>query len=182
MAKKVEKVVKKIASKKIIKSKNKPVIKVIESKKESKVKDTNGIKYHNVGNMANVTLNKKVLTKKMTKEDMIILVSDITKFNKLKDKSTPVANKIKLKIEESLKSKELEKKKTIEDKKSEIKTNKKVLKRNLDINKERPISKPIINKEQVKEIKEEIELAKHLRYIGYKHPVTGKVWNGERYV
>lgn len=180
----------------------KPVAKKAAPKKvtvkEPEIKaETTEIKYQEIKSGKKSTLNvkkgKTVLTKKGTVEEIKEIVDKIVKYNKLKDKTTIAAMKVRLKLESEITT-VVEKEKVEKEKsKLDVKTTKKVVKneikrqkaagveQNTEENKlKETIAKTTSN--DVTQVAEVAELAKHLRIRGYKRPTTGKTWDGERYV
>ena len=166
--------------------------KVVNKEPEIKA-ETTEIKYQEIKAGKKSTLNvkkgKTILTKKGTSDEIAVIITKITKYNKLKDKTTVAAMKIRLSIESEISVVGEQKKVEKEKESNNIKTTKKILKKEIEQQKaagveEKEILKPekLVEKKDLKEVEQIAELARHLRYVGYKHPKTGKTWNGERYV
>ena len=102
----------------------------------------------------------------------------ITKYNSTTDEG---AKRLRSKIDKLFTPKETAKKEEVSTKKSNLRIEKKVVERNSNVKVE--LKKPIkVTEADKKQVKEQVELAKNQRYYGYKHPITGKMWDGEKYI
>ena len=145
------------------------------------------IKSQSAGAYFTAIVNKQKFTIKPSPEERNIVKKEILAYN-----TKPSDNRLK-KILSLLKPKEEKKKQEILVLKKQVKREKKEQKQLLaeNIEKKEAVVAVVEAVKVVAEQKEEVkpeqiakvtELAYYQRWKGYKHPETGKVWNGERYV
>lgn len=176
---------KKEAVKKVAVKKEAPK-KVAAKKVEEKViVDVSDVKWTSIGKKFNIKVEGKTKTVNLDEAKLENLKIDIEKYNSMSEKvrATSTGQKLKKSIFETALSESMAEKKSVDDKKSELKVTKKKLENKIkkeEKKEEAKVTDIAVTEQQAAKVEE--ELARHLRYIGYKHPVTGKTWNGERYV
>ena len=184
VAKKVTTAPKKAAPKKVVAKKvATPVKKVTKPVVAEKLIEK--IKYKAIGNSLNVIIEGKTLTKKSDKETINTIKEDIAKYNKFEGKkSNLISQKLRTKIENAMKTEVVKKENEINEKKTSLRTQKKIIKKAI---KEEPKAKeeavkPKLTLSEMIEIERESKKTLTIADRGYIHPVTGRYWNGENYV
>jgi hypothetical protein len=141
------------------------------------------IKSQSAGAYFTAIVDKKKYTIKPDSEARTLIKKEISAYN-LKNSQ----NRLK-KILSLLKPKEEKAKQELLVVKKQLKNKEKNAKKEIT-EKSEAITNVVQAVEKIVEQKEEVkqeqlvqvqELTRYSRYVGYVHPVTGKVWNGEKY-
>lgn len=132
------------------------------------------IKSQSAGAYFTAIVNKQKYTIKPSLEERTSLKKEILAYN---TKSSD--NRLK-KILSLLKPKEEKKKQEVLVLKKQVKHKEKTQKKEIAAQ-SKTIDSVVKAVEENKPVAQVVELARHLRQRGYVHPVTGQVWNGERY-
>ena len=172
----------------------KPIVVTKPAKTTTKIElsvNVEDIKYKIIGNKLNIkTSDSKTLTSTFNKEDLKALETRIIKYNIMSEKARKLTTgqKAKESIYLDCTPFKLQEEKAAKIKVEQTKIEKKAIENKLKTKKQEGkdlkadiVQKPVVEKSEAKTIIEE-ELPKWERFIGYKHPVTGKKWNGETYV
>jgi len=154
------------------------------------------IEMKQVGRNLNVKIGKLLITKTAEKEELAVIKKNISKFNTLKDQKNSIATRLKEKIVAQLQKKIKAQEEEITNNKTKLKAEKSLIKKTvtkveITQSKKTPTKDNIatikIDKKEFEMIEKEIDKAISngrdlMKYKGHKHSVTGKVWNGEKYV